>query len=59
MKRPDCSKIFIQAIAVEIRFQRKYSLTGHAVIKKNLHSRHEIISMVCDFPHKIIEKCFQ
>ena len=25
----------------------------------NVHSPHEIISAVCDFPHKIIEKCFR
>ena len=24
-----------------------------------VHSPHEIISTVCDFPYKIIEKCFQ
>ena len=24
-----------------------------------LHSPHENVSTVCDFPHKIIEKCFQ
>ena len=24
-----------------------------------IHSHHEIISTVCDFPFKIIEKCFQ
>ena len=23
-----------------------------------LHSPHEIISTICDFPYKIIEKCF-
>ena len=26
---------------------------------KKIHSPHEIISTVCDFPYKIIEKCFQ
>ena len=24
-----------------------------------IHSPHKIISMVCDFPYKIIEKCFK
>ena len=28
-------------------------------LKELLHSPHEIISTVCDFPYKIIEKCFQ
>ena len=26
---------------------------------QHVHSPHEIINMVCDFPYKIIEKCFQ
>ena len=31
----------------------------HGIYNFKLHSPHEIISTVCDFPCKIIEKCFQ
>ena len=32
---------------------------GEISMLSMLHSPREIISMVCDFPYKIIEKCFQ
>ena len=44
---------------VVTKFYCKDIVTAKRQCKNLLHSPHEIISTVCDFPYKIIEKCFQ